>query len=183
MNETSESFGGAIADVTLTPTTAILTAYSNSSSGRDELREKIDSLELLSDLTRGIKGLLIPKVIARNDTVGRYEIERAKGLNLTITQGERQGRSVEFFSIPTSAKVNAVQTYLSMIDRVNRKGYAFKDHKADSVFLQKNGTVTVVDADALNKEINPWIVDRRKPQNLPGLEKLLRNFFYSWTRE
>lgn len=151
----------------------ILTPSVGSNPAR--LNRKIQNEKKFQEITASVPGLYQPKILSEDQQVGRYEIEKATGFNLTSMRTQVQGGGmVEFFHIPTPFKSEAMLTYLRAIDSVNQAGYCFVDHKSDSVFIDpQRKQISVVDADALteqrdgawNREING------------GLKNVLSTFF------
>ena len=138
------------------------------------LQRKIAKLENFRLLTIGIDGLAVPKVLERDEINGRYVIQKAEGFNLSSLKEQTFGDPRAFFEIPVEAKVKGLLTYLRAIERINSRGFAFADHKSDSVFITPEGIVTIVDTDGLREDQSPWNIDR-DPDN--GLQDLCNNFF------
>ena len=61
-----------------------------------------------------------------------------------------------------------------MIGRVNDAGWAFRDHKPDSVFINEDGRITIVDADGMDQQKNPWLTDQDIRY---GIHDVTRGFF------
>lgn len=160
MDNIVEKISGLTAVVKLQGDTAVLSTEYGLPTQKEQLRRKVDLLEQFRDLTDGIDGLIIPTVLQRNEQKGEYVVNRARGVNLTEMRGQRQGDTKDFFDIPLESKIRGVITYLAAIGRINSAGYAFRDHKTDSVFVQPDGTITIVDADGLDKQSNPWMTDQ-----------------------
>ncbi len=169
-----ETFEGRTAQVKLTEDTAILSTKFGLPNEKAQLGRKIELLTILGQLTKKVSGLIIPKVLESNDPRGVYAIQRARGLNLTEQLGESQGDTKIFLTIPIEQKVRGLITYFRMVGKVNESGYEFRDHKTDSVFIQPDGTLTVVDADGMIKENNPWEYDRLERN---GIQDIVINMF------
>lgn len=171
----SDTSIGSIAKVSFLPDRVVMTPALG--ANREGLAKKIQHEKLFRSLTRGITGLYHPRFILEDEKAGKYEIERATGFNLTTQRGQIHGGGLtEFFRIPTPFKTDAMITYLKAISAVNKGGYAFVDHKGDSVFINPNlNRISVVDADAIepNKADNVW--KRELTEN--RLQKMLRRFF------
>jgi len=164
---------GLIARVTFQDDRVVLTP--SIGSNRDRLNRKIQNEKKFRDLTASVPGLYHPKILREDPSTGRYEIERAKGFNLTSGRGQIQGGGmVDFFHVPIPFKAEAMLTYLRAIDSVNQAGYCFVDHKSDSVFIDSNSKrVSIVDTDALEVyKSGAWERELRG-----GLPKVLRTFF------
>ena len=170
-----EKMSGRTAVVRLDNETATLSTEFGLPAQKAELKKKIDLLEELRKITLGIDGLIVPRVLDRNETRGEYIVDRARGWNLTEGQGFKQGKLRGFFDIPLDLKLRGLNTYLNMIGRINSAGYAFRDHKSDSVFIDQDGRITVVDADGMVKQSNPWVTDQHVRN---GIHDVTKGFFH-----
>jgi hypothetical protein len=144
-------------------------------SNKDRLNQKIQNEKKFQEITASIPGLYHPKILREDPQIGRYEIERATGFNLTGQKAQVQGGGmVDFFHIPIPFKAEAMLTYLQTIDAVNQAGYCFVDHKSDSVFIDpQKKQVSIVDTDALTEQLN----DAWERELQGGLQDVLRRFF------
>lgn len=169
----SVSNEGLTAHVVFQEDKVILTPSIGSSP--DKLSKKIQNEKKFQELTVGVPSLHQPRILTEDQKLGRYEIERAIGFNLTSMRGQVQGGGmVDFFHIPISFKAEAMLTYLRAIDAVNQAGYCFVDHKPDSIFIDpQNQQISIVDTDALTEQKNgAW-----EREIKGGLEEVLTSFF------
>ncbi len=174
MNNVAEKLSGLTAVVRFQGNTAVLSTEFGLPGQKEQLKKKVNLLEQFHDMTTGVEGLIVPKVLQRNEQKGEYVVERAMGFNLTEIREQRQGDTQGFFDIPLESKIRGVTAYLTAIGRINSAGYAFRDHKTDSVFVQSDGTITIVDADGLDKQSNPWRTDQNVEN---GIQEVTAAFF------
>ena len=160
MDNVTEKLSGLTAVVKLQGDTAILSTKFGLPNEKEQLKQKVLLLEQFRDLTVGIDGLIVPRLLDGNEQKGEYTVERARGANLTEIRDQRQGETRDFFAIPIGSKVRGVGAYLTAIGKVNLAGFAFRDHKTDSVFIQSDGTITIVDSDGLERQKEPWKTDQ-----------------------
>lgn len=170
----NEKLSGRTAVVKLDKETATLSTEFGLPGQKAELKRKIELLDKLRELTKDIDGLVIPRVLNRDELRGEYVLDRAKGYNLTEQQGMKLGKTAGFFDVPTEAKIRGLTTYFKMIGKINSEGWAFRDHKTDSVFLNEDGTITIVDADGMEQEKNPWTTDKSERN---GVQDVVNGFF------
>lgn len=167
---------GTFANVEFTDESVILTPQIKGLPGG--LIRKIEHEKEFRTVTSYVAGLYHPKIISEDEIQGRYEIERAKGFNLTCNINEIQGGGlVDFIEIPIDIKIDALITYLETIKVANSKGYLFRDHKSDSIFIDPDShRISIVDADAFHKADEPTEIWEN--ENHGGkLKKVLQTFF------
>lgn len=171
----TEPISGDTARVKLLEDVAILTPKVDVPVQRARLQNNIKQLKLLRELTSGLPGLKVPKVLEEDPRRCAYKIERALGLNLSEHIADRQGDIRAFLAIPLESKIDSVIAYLRMVGRVNAVGLSFNDHKVDSVFIEPSGDLTVVDAGGMVKTDNPWSLDSSKKNGLYEIVAALFN--------
>lgn len=174
MDSKANQLMGKTAVAHLHEDTVSLSTQFGSPGEKEALQQKIELLDTLRELTAGIDGLVIPRVLDRDDARGEYLVDRAQGWNLSEQQGFKQGGIRGFMDLPIETKVKGLTTYLKVIGRLNEAGWAFVDHKPDSVFIDQNGVITIVDADGMEKQKDPWITDQN---DRGGIQEVAQNFF------
>ncbi|MFC1653902.1 hypothetical protein ACFL1M_03585 [Patescibacteria group bacterium] len=90
----------------------------------------------------------------KNEATGTFELERAKGTNLTTLPEYMQGYNFsDFTRIPNQLKMKGLIAYLEMVAALNEQGLCFVDHKTDSIFLdEKTGKITITDAGSIRED-------------------------------
>jgi hypothetical protein len=169
-------YTGKIASVTLDGPYATLSPNLTSGMDWNHLRHKVEQEQLFGQLVAGVPGFKVPKVLETDQQKSTVITERATGLNLSAKRAEAQGSDKDFFEIPIETRAGFLVTYLRAIDAINQQGYAFNDHKIDSVFIDPlTNTVTVVDAEGIDSGYSQENAFQREFSG--DMESVLRSFF------
>lgn len=144
---------------------------------KELLQKRVQKTKDFNQMTSGIVGLRqinIHGQVENNEVV----VDSAKGFNLVGSfHLDTVGTDYDFYSILPKPKVQAMSTYLEVVKTLNENGRAFMDHKEDSVFVDKEGIISIVDMGSMKdeKKETSWKVYDRNPRH--GLQKVLRSFF------
>jgi hypothetical protein len=144
----SKKFEGDTAKVEILDDNRVVLKPENPTFGYHRFRDKIDKLRLLKEIVTNTDGVTIPAILQDKDT--EVIVERAEGINLTEIPGSSQGAILDFLSIPTEIKLIGAVRYLQVVAEVDKSGRAIIDHKADSIFIKPNGSITIVDGGVLD---------------------------------
>ncbi|MEI7653425.1 MAG: hypothetical protein WCJ70_04105, partial [bacterium] len=123
-----------------------------------EFDQKIDALDTAYPLAKGIQGVTVPPTIKISNisnnikVIEKYYSLRAQGCPLFL---DKENKNDKFFQIPTKIKAQALCSYLDFLAKCNDQNRALIDHKGDSVFLQAEGHITIVDAGMLYEAVLP----------------------------
>ncbi|MDY0097019.1 MAG: hypothetical protein RBS01_01565 [Candidatus Dojkabacteria bacterium] len=179
--EIAETRSGNFAKVQMLPTEVIVEPKSILPTAVADINQKMENQQVFNEMFSNFDGINICPIKEKDTTKGRYVVERAQGVNLSNTEGERDGDIEDFLSLSIDAKTKGVLIYLRMIKELNSKEYSFQDHKGDSIFIQKvpenrsSCTLSLIDAGSItrnNSEDESWESELRG-----GLKDTLKSFF------
>lgn len=145
------------------------------------LKTRKQGLSLLREYTQGIQDFVVPQSRWKDRI---FEVEKARGVSLQgIVEGDQN--PAQFYAIPTSVKLKALEIYLQAVRVVNQRGDSIHDHNPDGIFLEYNENpqrikVWLVDPGNLGKDQHKEKIESRQVTEAvssTGLYKLLGSFF------